>query len=71
MVEKHLYLLGLMSYSSVYCHVKYYGTLRGAKMACKRFFGPESDNCKYSILEYDDHPEFFAIKYEYGRRESD
>jgi len=60
MVEKHLYLLGLMSYSSVYSHVKYYGTLRGAKMACKRLFGPETDNCKYLILEY----------YEYDWRES-
>ena len=62
MLEKHWYLLGLMSYSSVYSHVKYYGTLRGAKMTCKRFFGPESENCKYSILDYDEYSLFFTFK---------
>jgi len=72
-----LYLLGLMSYSFVYPIIKYYGTLRGAKMACKRFFGPETDNCKYLILEYDKYMdlvydkymEFFAVEYEYSWRD--
>jgi len=55
--EKKNYLLGVKSNSSIYPEVKYFGTLRGAKVACTRYYGPAIYKGEKIYVRYDEHGE--------------
>jgi len=68
--DKRQYLVGVSSNSSIYPLVKYYGTLRGAKIACTRYYGPAIYRGEHLIVRYDEHGEDWECVKEYdGWRE--
>jgi hypothetical protein len=55
--KKRKYILGVKSNSTIYPAVKYYGTLRGAKDACTKHYGPAIHRGEHLMVRYDEHGE--------------
>ena len=67
MAEKREYLLGVKSNSIIYPLVKYFGTLRGAKAACTRYYGPAIYKGEYLIIkEFDDNGADWLVSQRYA-----
>jgi len=70
MEKKRNYLLGVKGKSLEYPRIKYYGTLRGAKAACTRHYGPAIHRGEHLMVRYDEHGENWeTVKYDDGWRE--
>jgi len=70
MEEKKKYLLGVKSNSRLYPVVRYYGTLRGAKVACTRLYGKAIYTGEHLLIETEGLGDNFVCeKFEDGWRD--
>jgi len=71
--EKRNYLIAVKSNSMYYPDVKYYGTLRGAKVACSKYYGPAIYRGEHLLIKtYDDDEDndyYVCEKHEDGWRD--